>query len=124
LNTLGPIVLFSHKLLLASPTNAPTFALISTAVASISHYAPFSASAYGSSKAAAHFLVKALDAENFPPSSLVIHPGWVATDMGNTGVTTQGMPQAPVSTKDSVAGILSRIDGAMREKTGGRFWNF
>ncbi|KAJ7794492.1 hypothetical protein B0H14DRAFT_2621866 [Mycena olivaceomarginata] len=45
--------------------------------------------------------------------------------MGNAGATMQGMPQAPVSVKDSVAEILSRIDGATREKkTGGRFWNF
>ncbi|KAJ6555181.1 hypothetical protein DFH09DRAFT_1085128 [Mycena vulgaris] len=125
-NTLGTVVLFqaAHTLLLASPTKAPIFALISTGAASMGGYTNFQASAYGSSKAAANFLVKAMDAENPALIALAIHPGWVATDMGNEGANANGMPQAPVSIEDSVSGILSRIDGATREKNGGRFWNF
>ena len=34
------------------------------------------------------------------------------------------MPQAPVALDDSVKGIMSRIDGATREKSSGKFWNF
>lgn len=34
------------------------------------------------------------------------------------------MPAAPVTVEDSVKGILSRIDGATREKSSGKFWNF
>ncbi|KAJ7766527.1 hypothetical protein DFH07DRAFT_809301 [Mycena maculata] len=125
-NTLGPVVLFqaTHTLLLASPSGTPTFALISTGAASISAYYHMQAGPYGSSKAAANFLVKALDAENPTLIALAIHPGWVATDMGNVGAGFAGLPQAPVTTEDSVKGILSRIDGATREKTGGRFWNW
>jgi len=125
-NTLGPVVLFqaAHTLLLASPTGAPIFAIISSAVGSIGAFFPIGAAAYGSSKAAVNYLVKVLDSEHKPLVALAIHPGWVATEMGNTGATANGMPQAPVSVDDSVKGILSRVDGATKEKSSGRFWNF
>ncbi|KAJ6506894.1 hypothetical protein C8R45DRAFT_1208850 [Mycena sanguinolenta] len=122
-NTVGGIVLFqaAHTLLLASPS--PIFAWISSAAGSISRYYP-TASAYGTSKAAANFLVKVLDAENPDLIAMAISPGWVATDMGNRGAASNGLPQAPVTVEDSVAGVLSRIDGATKEKSSGRFWNF
>ncbi|KAF7345162.1 NAD(P)-binding protein [Mycena sanguinolenta] len=125
-NTLGVIVLFqaAHKLLLASPTGSPILAYISTGAGSISAYYHLSACAYGTSKAAANFLVKVLDAENPSLIAMAIHPGWVATDMGNLGATSNGLPQAPVTVEDSVAGVLSHIDGATKEKSSGRFWNF
>ncbi|KAF7357243.1 NAD(P)-binding protein [Mycena sanguinolenta] len=125
-NTIGVVVLFqaAHKLLLASPTGSPILAYISSGAGSISAYYHMSAGAYGASKAAANFLVKVLDAENPTLISMAIHPGWVATDMGNMGAASNGLPQAPVTVEDSVAGILSRIDGATKEKSSGRFWNF
>ncbi|KAJ7626956.1 hypothetical protein FB45DRAFT_795196 [Roridomyces roridus] len=125
-NTLGVIVLFqsAQELLLASPTGAPIFALISTGAASMGQFYNAAMSAYGSSKAAANFIVKALDAENPKLVSLAIHPGWVATDMGNGGAKAFGMEQAPVTVEDSINGVLSRIDGATKEKSSGKFFNF
>ncbi|KAJ7233432.1 hypothetical protein C8J57DRAFT_1146095 [Mycena rebaudengoi] len=125
-NTLGPIVLFqaAQALLLASPTGAPTFAYISSGAASMARYFHISAAAYGSSKAAANFLVKVLDTEHPSLIAMAINPGWVSTDMGNAGAVANGLPAAPVTVGDSVKGILSRIDGATKEKSSGRFWNF
>ncbi|KAF8179347.1 hypothetical protein K438DRAFT_1843211 [Mycena galopus ATCC 62051] len=125
-NTLGLVVLFqaAHELLLASPTGAPTLAYISAVTASISAYYDAGASAYGASKVAGNLLVKALDAEHSALIAMAIHPGWVATDMGNTGAASIGMLEAPVSVEESVGGILARIDGATKEKSSGRFWNF
>ncbi|KAJ6450912.1 hypothetical protein C8R45DRAFT_1125343 [Mycena sanguinolenta] len=122
-NTLGMIVLFqaAHTLLLASPN--PIFADISSAGASISAYYHAGTGPYSASKAAANFLVKVLDAEHPSLTVMAIHPGWVATDLGNSG-TAIGLPPAPVAVVDSVAGVLSRIDGATKEKSSGRFWNF
>ncbi|KAJ6490026.1 hypothetical protein C8R45DRAFT_826601, partial [Mycena sanguinolenta] len=73
---------------------------------------------------AANFLVKVLDAENPALIAMAIHPGWVATEMGNMGAVANGLPQAPVTVEDSVVGILTRIDGATKENSSGRFWNF
>jgi len=125
-NTLGPVVLFQavHTLLLASPSGAPIFAVISTGLASMTKYIHLSAGAYGSSKAAINFLVKVLDTEHPSLISLAINPGWVATELGNAAASTKGMPQAPVSLDDSLAGILARIDGATKEKSSGRFLTF
>ncbi|KAJ7626198.1 aflatoxin biosynthesis ketoreductase-like protein nor-1 [Roridomyces roridus] len=125
-NTLGVIVLFQavQHLLLASPTNAPIFALISTGAGSIAKFYNAAMGAPGASKAAANFIIKALDAENPKLVSLAIHPGWVATDMGNGGAKAFGMEQAPVTVEDSVNGVLSRIDGATKEKSSGKFFNF
>ena len=84
-NTIGPVVLFQavHKLLLASPTKAPLFAVISAAAGSIAGYIPMSSAAYGSSKAAVNFLVKVLDDEHAKDGliTMAINPGWVATEM-------------------------------------------
>ncbi|KAJ7617146.1 hypothetical protein FB45DRAFT_1104314 [Roridomyces roridus] len=125
-NTLGVIVLFqsAQDLLLSSPTGAPIFALISTAVGSIERFLNATVSPYGSSKAAANFIIKALDAENPKLVSLAIHPGWVATDMGNAGAPSVGMEAAPITVDDSVQGVLSRIDGATKEKSSGKFFNW
>ncbi|KAJ7896799.1 NAD(P)-binding protein [Mycena olivaceomarginata] len=52
---------------------------------SIRRYMSMSASASGSSKTAANFLIKVLDVENPSLITLAISPGWLATDMGNDG---------------------------------------
>ncbi|KAF8206070.1 putative NADP(+)-dependent dehydrogenase [Mycena galopus ATCC 62051] len=125
-NTLGIAVLFqaAHALLLASPTGAPIFAYISSGGASMTRYFHTQMAAYGSSKAAANFFVKVLDAEHPSLIAIAIHPGWVATEMGNLGAVANGMPAAPVTVEDSAKGVISKIDGATKEKSSGRFWNF
>jgi norsolorinic acid ketoreductase len=111
-NTFATIVLYQavHKLLLSSPTGAPKFTYISTIAASFRAFLNFSGSAYGSSKATANYLVKALDTENPSLVTLAISLGWVATDMGNTGAVAHGLLQAPVSVEDSVMRILAGMD--------------
>ncbi|KAJ7626804.1 hypothetical protein FB45DRAFT_979570 [Roridomyces roridus] len=125
-NTLGTVVLFqaAQELLLASPTGAPIFAYISTAGASMARFFNLSAAPYTSSKTAANFLIKALDAENPKLIVFALSPGWVQTDMGNSGAAASGLAEAPVTVEDAVSGILSRVDGATKEKSSGRFWNF
>ncbi|KAF7325989.1 NAD(P)-binding protein [Mycena kentingensis (nom. inval.)] len=125
-NTVGMVVLFqaAHKLLLASPTGAPVFAYISTAGASLTRYTSMVATGYMMSKAAANFIIRDIDAQNPTLVAMAISPGWVQTDMGNSGAGRAGMDQAPMTLPDSVDGILSRIDGATKEKSSGKFWNF
>ncbi|KAJ7617372.1 aflatoxin biosynthesis ketoreductase-like protein nor-1 [Roridomyces roridus] len=124
-NTLGMIVLWQavHKLVVASPTGAPVFAYISTNAGSIGAFRNFNSPTYGHSKAAANYLVKSLDAESSNLVAMAIHPGWVQTEMGNGAATSNGMPAAPYTLDECVSGILGRIDGATREKSGGKFWN-
>ncbi|KAJ7622063.1 hypothetical protein FB45DRAFT_1090654 [Roridomyces roridus] len=124
-NTLGMVVLWQavHKILVASPTGAPVFAYTSTIAGSIGAFVNMNSPTYGHSKAAANYIVKCLDAENPNLVAMAIHPGWVQTEMGNGGATASGLPAAPYTLDETVAGILGRIDGATREKCGGKFWN-
>ncbi|KAJ7101450.1 hypothetical protein B0H15DRAFT_876490 [Mycena belliarum] len=124
-NTLGFVVLYqaAHELLLASPTGKPTIAYISSVMGSIGSYFHTTAAPYGSSKAAANFLVKVLDAEQPALIAMAIHPGWVQTDMGNGGAELMGKKEAPVTVDKAIEGILVRIDGATKEKSSGRFFN-
>ncbi|KAJ7878520.1 hypothetical protein B0H14DRAFT_3435518 [Mycena olivaceomarginata] len=74
----------------------------------------------------ANFLIKALNVENPSLITLAISPCWLATG-GNEGAARNGLgsiQQAPGKVEDGVAGILSCIDGATKEKSSGRFWNY
>jgi NAD(P)-dependent dehydrogenase (short-subunit alcohol dehydrogenase family) len=48
---------------------------------------------------------------------VAIHPGWVATDMGN-GAATVLKTSPPVETPDSVAGMIKVLERLTPEKTG------
>ncbi|KAJ7604490.1 hypothetical protein FB45DRAFT_956824 [Roridomyces roridus] len=124
-NTVGMIVLWQavHKLITASPTGAPIFAYISTIAGSIGSFVNMNSPTYGHSKAAANYLIKCLDSENPNLVAMAIHPGWVQTDLGNGGATANGLPAAPYTLDEAISGILGRVDGATREKSGGKFFN-
>ncbi|GAA6048660.1 hypothetical protein JCM3770_002006 [Rhodotorula araucariae] len=126
-NTIGPLLLFQAfaPLLFAAP--APQFIAISTTVGSISMAQPIPLTAYGMSKAALNFLVSKVATEHGEKDNLAsyaISPGFVQTDLGNAGAKMFGMGEAPVTLEESVASTLRIIDGATREKTGGRFWDY
>jgi NAD(P)-dependent dehydrogenase (short-subunit alcohol dehydrogenase family) len=72
-------------------------------------------SAYRASKAALNMLNKCLTVENPWLTAIVIHPGWVKTDMGGKS--------APVEPVDSAAGIWKVIH-ELRHEDSGNFFNF
>jgi len=72
---------------------------------------------YGDSKAALNdsFRARAPDWATRGIRAIVIHPGWVSTDMGGAS--------APVSVQDSASGIRSVVDSLTAEMHG-RFWTW
>ncbi len=70
---------------------------------------------YRMSKAALNMMTKSLAIDYPDITSIVMHPGWVQTDMGGK--------QAPVLPHDSAAGIITVIENLKRKDTG-KFYNF
>jgi norsolorinic acid ketoreductase len=44
--------------------------------------------------------------------------------MGNAGAQAHGLTEAPTTIETSVDGIISKIDGATREQTSGKFISY
>jgi hypothetical protein len=72
----------------------------------------------------AHWITKRINTEEKKITSFVIHPGWVATDLGNLGATNIGLKEAPVSVKESTDGIIQIVDKASKDTHGGTFWEY
>src|SRR5690606_26675328 len=72
---------------------------------------------YRSSKTAVNMVVKSLAIDLQPAGiiSVVIHPGWVKTDMGG--------PNALISTEQSVSGMRAIINN-LSKKDSGKFFNY
>lgn len=85
---------------------------ISSKLASIGSNTGGSSYGYRASKTALNMLMVSLANELKPEGfvSVVMHPGWVKTDMGGAG--------APLSPEDAVRGMISVIDGLLPRDTG------
>ncbi|MCJ1465267.1 hypothetical protein MMC07_003883 [Pseudocyphellaria aurata] len=119
-NAVGPLILFQAAWPLLQRSETPKFLLISTVSASITKMEslPIPTTAYGSSKAAANFIVRKLQFENPSLVAIPMHPGWVQSDMGNAGAEMMGLKEAPVTIQQSVNGMVDQLDAANREMSG------
>ncbi|RDL31965.1 NAD(P)-binding protein [Venustampulla echinocandica] len=125
-NTLGPIALYQalRPLLLSAVEKGRSakFLLISSSLGAIGQMEGNAPSlAYGLSKAAANYLVRKVHFEEKGITTLAIHPGWVQTDNGQKFADSVGVAQPPMTTDDSVKGILAQIDLATKTTTSGTF---
>ncbi|KEF51371.1 uncharacterized protein A1O9_12520 [Exophiala aquamarina CBS 119918] len=113
-----------------SPTvNGPKFILISSSVGSLGTPEPVPGClAYGSSKAAANYLITRLHlelaAQDF--TAVAVHPGWVRTRMGWHAADQWGASRdiVPLSPEESATAVLKVVDEATREKSGGKFLSY
>jgi len=124
-NVVGPLLLFQAFLPLLEASSNPKYFVMSSSVGSISdmEHWPMPATAYGASKAAVNYVLRKIHFENPKIVSVSLHPGWVQTDMGNTVAATLGVPGPSLTLKDSISGLVKRIDGATL-KTGGTFASY
>jgi len=115
-NAIGPIILTQELLPLLQQGRQPKVVSLTSGLGSIasSGGAPYH---YSASKAALNMYMHGLARELQPQRiiSVVINPGWVATDMGERG--------APVTAEESARGILSVVDNLEPEDTG-KFLNY
>ncbi|KAI8808558.1 hypothetical protein BJ742DRAFT_807822 [Cladochytrium replicatum] len=115
-NALGPMLLFQATWPLLQKSNEahPKFVGISTGLASVgaTDALSYPGTAYSSSKVALNYIVRKIQVDHGQNGLIAfpINPGWVDTEMGS-----RGSQKAPVSVKDSVKGILDKIDRATPE---------
>ncbi|TLD11734.1 hypothetical protein PspLS_11809 [Pyricularia sp. CBS 133598] len=128
-NVLGVLSLFQatrallEKAAAASPSTdeKPVFAIIGTVAGSFGNQPQMPNALYGASKAMVHWYGLRLHQEEEWLSTLVIHPGWVKTDMGNYAAKQIGVAEAPVELDDSVNGMFSILtDKDSKAKYGGK----
>lgn len=103
-NAIAPVRVTQHALPLLDRAGGGTVVMITSLMGSIEDCMSGKSYAYRASKTALNMFTTSMKNELIERdiSLLLIHPGWVETDMGG--------PRAPVSPEDSVRGILGRVE--------------
>jgi hypothetical protein len=57
-------------------------------------------------------------------TAFVMSPGWVQTELGNVGAKFFGFDEAPTSLDESCDRMVPLIEGATKEKHGGKLIGF
>ncbi len=111
-NAVAPMMIAQACLPLLRRGRRPVIANITSRMGSIADNGSGGWYSYRASKAALNMLNAslALDLADQGIISVVLHPGWVRTDMGGTGAT--------LSVEQSVAGLLSVVDGLTPDDSG------
>ena len=103
-NVIAPLLLTEAAAPLLAKGRAPVVAYISSLLGSIEATQSFTPASYSTSKAALNMAAKiaAHPLAERGIRSVLLHPGWVLTDMGG--------PNAPLRAPESIAGMLRVID--------------
>lgn len=111
-NAIAPIRVTRGFLPALEVDGGGTVVMMTSLMASIADCRSGKSYAYRASKTALNMLTVAMKQELVERniSLMLIHPGWVETDMGG--------PRAPLQPRESVAGILDRINEQTLEMSG------
>jgi NAD(P)-dependent dehydrogenase (short-subunit alcohol dehydrogenase family) len=114
-NAVSPVLITQQALPILS--NQSTIVMISSLMGSIGDCQSGRSYAYRASKTALNMFSMAMknELDGMGSSLLIIHPGWVETDMGG--------PNAPLTTDESARGIIQRIT-EQNMSMSGRFVQF
>ncbi len=112
-NTLGGIRVVKAALPSLLKSQNPTIVHITSLMGSISDNASGGYYSYRISKAALNMFNKSFSIDYPQITSIVMHPGWVQTDMGG--------PNATTTKKESVSGMIKVISELKKSDSGGFF---
>jgi NAD(P)-dependent dehydrogenase (short-subunit alcohol dehydrogenase family) len=114
-NTIAPMLVVKALLPALQRSTEPKIVNISTKMASLSDNTSGGYFAYRMSKSALNMFNRSLSFELPKVTCLVLHPGWVQTQMGGQS--------APIDTHESAQGLVKVIQGATL-KDSGKFLDF
>jgi len=111
-NAIAPLRVTRAVLPLLEEGTRPVIALVTSRMGSIADNTSGGAWAYRMSKAALNMAGRNLmhELNRTGVSTLILHPGWVRTDMGG--------PSAPLSTPEAIAKLIATIDASSDEHNG------
>jgi NAD(P)-dependent dehydrogenase (short-subunit alcohol dehydrogenase family) len=112
-NSVAPFLLCKALLPKLRKAGAAKVAHVTSLMGSIADNSSGGSYAYRSSKTALNMINKCLAVENEWLTTIVVHPGWVKTDMGGSG--------APVEPEESASGIWKVVHGLKKSDTGSFF---
>jgi NAD(P)-dependent dehydrogenase (short-subunit alcohol dehydrogenase family) len=115
MNTIAPLKMTEALVDSVAASRRKVVATLSSRMGSIADNSVGASYVYRSSKAALNAVMKsaAIDLKPRQVTVIVLHPGWVKTDMGG--------PNAQISVEESVAGIRQVLERATLADTGGFF---
>lgn len=110
-NAVAPLIVVRELLPLLRRGQQPRILNITSQLGSLNRRASGRCYSYCSSKAALNMLTRSLafDLQGDGIIAVVVHPGWVQTDMGGA--------HAPVLVGESARGIIALADGLLPEQT-------
>jgi NAD(P)-dependent dehydrogenase (short-subunit alcohol dehydrogenase family) len=116
-NTMSPLKICSSFIDHVARSELKQIVAVSSIMGSMDRNDVGGAYIYRSSKAALNAVMKSLavDIQSRAITVVVLHPGWVRTDMGGPG--------ADIDPTDSVTGMRHVIDG-LKQTDNGRFFNY
>lgn len=114
-NSVSPFLMTQALLPWLKKSRAPRVVNITSLMGSVQDNASGGYYAYRSSKAALNMINKSLSQDHDWLTTIVMHPGWVKTDMGGAG--------APTEARESAMGIWKVTAGVTRDASG-RFFDF
>lgn len=117
INTMAPLKMAETFATQLARSEKKTFVAITSKMGSIEDNGRGGSYLYRSSKTAVNMVVKSLeiDLQSAGITSVVIHPGWVKTDMGG--------PNALISTEQSVSG-MRKIISNLSMSYSGKFFSY
>jgi len=112
INTMAPLKMAEAFIPQVTKSHLKTFVTITSKMGSVADNRGGGSYVYRSSKAAVNMVMKslAIDLESTGVISVLLHPGWVRTNMGG--------PNGLISTEQSVTGMRQVIDNLKTENSG------
>jgi NAD(P)-dependent dehydrogenase (short-subunit alcohol dehydrogenase family) len=114
-NTIGPMLVTQALLPLLRRAGRPIVATMTSKMGSIGDNSSGGHYAYRMSKAALNMWCRSFAVDHKDIISVVLHPGWVKTEMGGSA--------APISIDESCKGLIKVIDSLTLQKSG-KFFDF
>lgn len=116
INSVAPFVITKALLGKLKKSTKPMVTQITSLMGSIADNSSGGYAGYRASKTALNMFNKCLSLDNPWLTAIVVHPGWVQTDMGG--------PSAPVKAVDSAKGIWQVIANAQKNSSSGQFFDY